>query len=143
MITAETNLGKVVNAEGKEAIDIAATESSTGIRYAISVKNTHERMRPNDKALNHVVRQAAAHGAAPWLAVPWAFPETIARCRASGIRLTLLGRQIVPETLPNGKRARATINGLRSVLGPQPFEYVGVRQDRAEFGGLFGYLPGP
>lgn len=134
-LTAEDDLGNV-RVAGKNAIDVMATERSTGIRYAISVKNMHEKMRPNKSDLNDVVQKAIAHGAQPWLVVPFAFEETIRRCetQAVPIRLTQLRAQVVPAK--HGRHYTAsTIRSLRSVIGPLPYRYLIGRRDRTDFTG--------
>lgn len=136
-LTPVHDLGHVRTPEGDHAIDVAATDRVSGDRYAISVKNWRSWIKPDDPLLKDVVKKAAGHSRRPWLVSGFAFEETIIRCRESGIRLTLLGCQIVPATLPNGKRTVAAIKRLRPVVGPQPYRLLlESRNLRSSFVGI-------
>lgn len=129
-VTAENRLGEVRDQLDRNALDLVARDKGTGTRYGISVKNLREWLRPDDKSINDVRKKAAAHGVHPWLVVPFAMDDTVARCRASGIRLTLLRRQIIPAEDSSKRHMRDVVGDLRAVIGSQPFEFLNARFDR-------------
>jgi hypothetical protein len=138
-ITALADLGRVA-ASDEPTSDVIATEIATGRRFAVSVKNQREWLRPNAAAIDDAILRASAHRAEPWLCVPFALPETIDRCARDGPRLSLLGAQIVPATLADGRRTLSAIDRLRAVIGPQPYTMlVQSRPERSDFSRLLNY----
>ena len=143
-VTPESDLGRVAVPGTNKTVDIAATEIATGTRYVISVKNYNGPMLPNHVSIAQLQKCARQTGAHPWLVVPYAFEETISRCSMAGIRLTGLGSQIAPQSYEQDgrvKRMNAAIKKLRPVVGPQPYELIGQRADRADFSKVRDYLP--
>ena len=132
-VTPERQLGKVRSPSGAaDSLDVLATDHS-GQRFGISVKNMREWLMPGNRAISDARKRGYAHDVRPWLVVPWASPEAQLRCITTGIRLTVLGAQILPETLPNGKRTRSIVKQLRAVIGPAHYGFIGERADRIGF----------
>lgn len=135
-ITQASRLGSVALASGEHALDLVATEESTGYGFGISVKNQREWLYSGDKgmktgrAIRDCYTKAKEHGLQPWLVVPFASESAIERCERDGIRLTVLGRQILPALDAGGHHMRRAVEGLRSVIGPQPYDYLYARFDR-------------
>src|ERR1017187_953010 len=123
-LTQERQLGVVKDAHGRNALDIVAVSKDTGIKYGISVKNQREWLTAGDEAIKDCYSKATAHGARPWLFVAFATNKAQERCLRDGIRLTVLGRKIVPAEDDYHRPMKLMIEKLRCVLGPQPFEYL-------------------
>ena len=62
------------------------------------------------------------------LFVPFPDAGTIERCRDDGIRLEMMGAQIVPVEDRHKRSMRTVINELRPVIGPQPFRFLLKRE---------------
>jgi|GEM_PF-4499052 len=129
-ITQAKKLGRVTDVNGRNSLDIRVTARRSRISFGLSVKNQNAWIYPNDRAIKDVYKRAKAQGVKPWLVVPFATDAAIMRCLHDGIRLTVLGRQIVPAEDKWGRPMRVVIKGIRSVLGPQPFEYLYARGSR-------------
>ncbi len=168
-VTREAHLGSVFDGRGKNPIDLAATDKTTGIRYAISVKNQREWLnavgskkdqaehtdddqelvRVDDceehghggRVIDDALKRAKAHGLQPWLFVPFALDSAKARCKRGGVRLTTMGMQVVPATTPDHQRIEAVIARLRPVLGVQPYRILMARAERTNFEGHKTYEP--
>jgi hypothetical protein len=123
-ITQKGRLGRCVDANGKNALDIIATDQASGRKFGISVKNRRECLFPGDEAVKDCYAKAKAHGAEPWLVVPFASIKAEARCERDGILLTVLGRRIVPAKDSGGRHMRNAIERLRSTIGPEPFDFL-------------------
>jgi hypothetical protein len=137
-VTQKKRLGKVTDMDEQLTLDILATDKRSGTKYGISVKNQHEWLYPNSRAIKDCYSRANANERLPWLVVPFATKEAIDRCARDKIRLHVLHRQIVPAIVPaedkaedkKDRRFRTIIEDLRVVIGPQPFGYLRVRSDR-------------
>lgn len=140
-VTQRDRLGLVRDKNGNNALDLAATSPCTGKQFGISVKNQVEWLHAGsvagDRTIKDCYTKAEAHGMAPWLFVPYATPEAVLRCRYNGIRLTVIGRQIVPAEDSQKRRMRDLIkHQLSEVVGPQPFEFLYNRPSRTISGSL-------
>ena len=122
-ITPFKRLGAVEGSRSGKTLDVAATDTQSGIRYGISIKNQREWLYPGAPEIDDVKSRADFHGFEPWLVVPFAVDEAKKRCKRDGIRLTVLGRQIVPASDPKGRPMKRLIERLRCVVGPQPFDF--------------------
>jgi hypothetical protein len=122
-VTNRTGLGCVDQTQQGRTLDIHAVDSETGIAYGISIKNQREALYPGNRAIPDVFARAKVQGLRPWLVVAFASEKAASRCSRDGIRLTVLGRQIVPALDPSGRHMKGVIERLRGVLGPQPFDY--------------------
>jgi hypothetical protein len=121
-VTQDGNVGNVRDPNGKNRLDLKATGKASRVTFGISVKNMREWLRPDDKAIDDVVKKAHAHDAVPWLVASYASDGAVTRCFDSGIYLTLLGCQIVDAEDRDNRRMRDVIYRLRPVIGVLPFE---------------------
>jgi hypothetical protein len=130
-ITQKLRLGTLsARDDRKHALDVIATEITTGTKYGISVKNQREWLSRGNHAIKDVYTKAKAHNVSPWLIIPHATSEAVDRCRSDGIRLSVLGYQVLPVETPDGKKMRLAIAALRPVIGPEPFLLTASRLDK-------------
>jgi hypothetical protein len=129
-VTQKSKVGDVYDSNHKNRLDLKATGKVSGATFGISVKNMREWLRPDDKALDDVVKRAHAHNALPWLVTSYASGRTIARCAYGGIYLTVLGRQIVNAEDQYARLMRDVIYRLRPVIGVLPFEFCYAQTSR-------------
>lgn len=127
-VTQEWHLGEVKLPSGKHKLDLIATEQASKIKFGISVKNQNARLTRGKSAVDDVFTKAKEHGLQPMLFVPFAHRRTIERCKDDGIRLAVMGAQIVPAENLAKQPMRSVINRLRPVIGPQPFEFLLKRE---------------
>jgi len=116
--------------EPEHSLDVIATEEKTGLRFGVSVKNQRAWMTRGKSAIPDVFTKAKAHKSQPMLFVPFPDAGTIERCRDDGIRLEIMGAQIVPAEDRNKRPMRKVINDLRPVIGPQPYRFLPKRERR-------------
>jgi len=121
-------------------LDLAATDRVTAVPYGISVKNERAWLKANSKNIDDVIRRAARNQMKPWLFMPFALDTAIQQCRESGVRLTTLGKQIVPVSVP-GRMMALEIESLRAVLGVEEYGFVHARAERSEFTGIRTFEP--
>lgn len=129
-VTQVANVGNVYDSNGQNRLDLKATAKASGVKFGISVKNMREWLRPDDKALKDVVKKASAHGVTPWLVVSYASQKVVDRCRGSGIKLTILRRQIVPAEDTSERLMRDVVRRLRPVIGVMPFVFLYAQTSR-------------
>ncbi len=127
-IPQQHRLGKILDGDGKNALDLRATRD--GVTYGISVKNQREWMHGGSRNISDVFAKSFAHGMRPWLFVSFAAAAAEQRCEQDGIRLTVLDRLIVPSSTFEGRKMETEIDRLRAVIGPLPFDYIGDRFGR-------------
>jgi len=129
-VTQRERLGTIVDKKKKNAADVMVTDRETGERYMVSVKNRREFVFPHNSAFPDCVEMAKGHRAHPWLFVPYAVPRAMEQCKAERIRLTVLGRQIVPAEDPKKQYMWWVLRELEPIFGPQPFEiaYAKMRE---------------
>jgi len=123
-VTRPGRLGYVRDLNGENALDIVARDKETGITYGISVKNTREWLFGKKNPIADCYVKATAHGLVPWLVVPFATPEGIRSCKSRNVRLTVLGRQIMPAESADKRSMKRVITELYTILGPTPFEFL-------------------
>ena len=113
--------------QAEHSLDAIATEVATGTQLAVSVKNQREWMFSGDRAIRDAFTKAKAHGREPMLFVPFPEISAIDRCREDGVRLEVMGAQIVPAEDRNKRPMPTVINDLRPVIGPQPYKFLPKR----------------
>lgn len=123
-VTQKSRLGTVLDRAGKNAADVMLTDTQTGDRFMVSVKNQREILFPGDKAIKDCYAKAKGHGARPWLFIPFAVPAAIQGCKSRGVRLTILNRQIVPAEDAINQQMSWVLRQLQPILGPQPYELL-------------------
>jgi hypothetical protein len=114
----------------EHSLDVLATEKATGLQYAISVKNHRAWMTRGRSAIPDIITKAKAHKRLPMLFVPFPDAAAIERCQDDGVRLEIIGAQIVPAEDRNKRPMEKIINDLRPVIGPQPYEFLLKRKRR-------------
>lgn len=122
-ITQTDRLGRLTTKDGKNSLDILATDIGTGKRFGISVKNEREVLNSQNKAIKDIIKKGAAHSVSPCLMVPAAMSSAIKLCHSAGVRLAVLKARPVPALYDGRKSMRHTISQLRPVLGPEAFIY--------------------
>ena len=113
---------------GRETADMIVTDPRDGITYAIEVRNRGEWLFPGSKWIDDA-EALRAPGVHPWLIVPRATPAAIEQCRSRDIKLTVLGAQIIPATMPNGTPVAPMLRAIRPITGPMPFHIMRTRYD--------------
>jgi hypothetical protein len=123
-ITQRERLGHVANGRAL-TLDLAATDRQTGIRFGISVKNQSGFLRQDAPAIRDCFTRARLHDTRPWLFVPFATPEALIRCQRDGVKLTILGRQLLPAETDDRQVLRWIIPSFRpDIIGNQPIDFV-------------------
>jgi hypothetical protein len=123
-ISQRRNLGRALE-NGPLTHDLTVTDRRTGERFGVSVKNQNEFIFPGHRAIRDVARRAQEAQILPWLVVPFATEEAAARCERDGIRLTILGRQILPTESEGHQLMRNVIRRFQQhILGEQPFDFI-------------------
>lgn len=128
-VTQRKHLGYVTG-NGKHSLDVAATDPISGTRFGISVKNQNEWLTAKSRAIKDCYARCREQNLAPWLFIPFATGKAEMRCHYDGIRLTVLGRQIVPVRDRWGRPMHRHLPRIRQIVGPQPYEYLMRRFDR-------------
>ena len=113
---------------GRETADMIVTDPRDHRTYTIEVRNRGEWLFPGSKWIDDA-EALRAPGVHPWLIVPRATPAAIEQCLSRDIKLTVLGAQIVPATMPDGKPVAPILRKLRPITGPQPYHVMRTRYD--------------
>ena len=113
---------------GRETADMIVTDPRDSHTYAIEVRNRGEWLFPGSRWINDA-EALRAPGIHPWLIVPRATTAASEHCRSRDIKLTILGAQIVPATMPDGTPVAPILRKLRPITGPQPFHIMRTRYD--------------
>jgi hypothetical protein len=128
-VTRRQDLGRLTDDDGKNRIDLYATNKRTGTRYAISVKNQAEWLYSGNRGIRDAHTKAKAHGRVPWLVAPFFSDPAKARCANNPegpIRFTEIGAQVMPSRIA-GRDARVLLEELAPLIGPQPIVLFGTR----------------
>jgi hypothetical protein len=107
------------------------TDTVNGQRYAVSVKNERQSLEARAKWIGECIKMAKAHGAKPRIISSFATEAGIESCKSQGVRCTVIGARIAPETFEwKSKSIKKLMPKFYPILGGEPYPYVCIGEQR-------------
>jgi hypothetical protein len=124
-VTRKRRLGHAVAAPGTNRADMLVTETATGERWAISVRNRKKVLEPRSDWIADCLEMAETNNAKPWIIPSFATHEAVAACIDQGMRCAPIGARVMPAEDELKRPMRLKVAELYPVIGGEPFTFMG------------------